>query len=412
MMYLINGKLVENVRQETLDGREYVVAPVVLLTEGVHCGSAGCLYYPAVELERSAERWNGVELPVYHPEGETARTPQVIAQQSVGRLFGVQYLASPTPRLRGELWVDKVKAERVHPGLVDAIVQQSHVEVSTGLEGDPIGGPGAWRGERYIAAVGNYQPDHLALLPGQRGACSGADGCGVWMNDDGAIDNKLGGALRTIANAFGLLPNGGAGQGVARGEDEKEDGMDTEPGKAGAGSAENEERCTCGAAKNQDDNAAGREDSLGAGDEAQKEGVAATGTKDVRPEGDGEEQKAPEQDSESVTTEDYVAQAPQAVREVLEESLAANAAEKDRLVRAILDNKRNAFAENDLRAMPIASLRNIMAISDGGVDYSGAASAPVTSANAGGSKPAKGMPNYLNQEATAKRLGLKEMSNG
>jgi len=41
---------------------------------------------------------------------------------------------------------------------------------------------GDWNEEHYIAIAHNHRPDHLALLPGGRGACSVEDGCGIRVN--------------------------------------------------------------------------------------------------------------------------------------------------------------------------------------------------------------------------------------
>lgn len=173
-----------NTRKEVHEGREYIVAPVVILTEGVHCGSAGCMLYRASELGKHPQSWNGIPLPVFHPttpEGEpiSANSPEVIEQESVGRLFGVDFKDN---KLAGELWVDVNKAQLRHPEMLSKIRKGEPIEVSTGLWSDHVGDAGEWNGESYITEVINMKPDHLALLPGGRGACSVDDGCGVRVN--------------------------------------------------------------------------------------------------------------------------------------------------------------------------------------------------------------------------------------
>lgn len=191
-----NRLLVENAAERVMwNGREHLVAPVVLLVEGVHNGSQGPIYYPPAVLEESAFLWNGVPLPVYHPEVEdpvthtqmavSCNSPEVLESRSVGRLFNVHYEASPTPRLKGHLYVDVEKAKQISPPVLEAMNGNSQLEVSTGLFSIDDNKAGTWNGEDYVTAVERIFPDHLALLPGATGACSWADGCGVRANQKG-----------------------------------------------------------------------------------------------------------------------------------------------------------------------------------------------------------------------------------
>ena len=100
------------IRREVMEDRVHLVAPVVILTEGVHHGSGGPLYYPAEELAKFPQAWNGIPLPVFHPTDEAgnpviSNSPEVIQAQSVGRLFNVFYDAH-AKALKGELWVDEM----------------------------------------------------------------------------------------------------------------------------------------------------------------------------------------------------------------------------------------------------------------------------------------------------------------
>lgn len=55
------------VREETLNGREYVVVPVTMMVEGVHSGSKGPLLHTSEELGKIPESWNGMPVTVDHP---------------------------------------------------------------------------------------------------------------------------------------------------------------------------------------------------------------------------------------------------------------------------------------------------------------------------------------------------------
>lgn len=167
------------VRTETLDGREYLVFPGALITEGVHNGSCGPLYYPADEIQRGALAWNHKPILVQHPQlnGKPASScdPRVLERQRVGFLLNTEWKG----KLRSELWVDKAKLGRVSPEALTRIQANQTMEVSTGLYTTDDPTPGTWNGEDYTAIARNHLPDHLALLPDRRGACSVKDGAGA-----------------------------------------------------------------------------------------------------------------------------------------------------------------------------------------------------------------------------------------
>lgn len=170
-----------SLRRDSYDGRECVIAPVVLLVEGVHNG----LFYPADEIEASARAWNGVPVPIFHPERDgsyvSANSPEVISQRSVGRMFNIHY-DEATRSLAGDAWIEIVKAQEVYPEILSLLDSGAQIEVSTGLFTSDDNVPGEWRGEPFVSTVRAYQPDHLALLPGSQGACSWEDGCGIRAN--------------------------------------------------------------------------------------------------------------------------------------------------------------------------------------------------------------------------------------
>src|SRR5574340_1043595 len=177
-------------RRIQFEGRDTIVAPVILMVEGVHNGSAGPLFYPREELRACAQLWNGMPIPVFHPSDETGlpiscNSPDVIASHNVGRLYNVMFEESPVPRLRGEIYLDVQKTQQVNPPVRDALSRNVPLEVSTGLFSQDEMIQGTWNNETYNGIVRGIRPDHLALLPGTRGACSWQDGCGVRANKEG-----------------------------------------------------------------------------------------------------------------------------------------------------------------------------------------------------------------------------------
>lgn len=183
---LMKLNLSATIRSDTLHDRPQVVAPIVILVEGVHHGSGGPLYYPAEEIAKFAEAWNGRPVPVYHPttaDGlpECCNSPEVLERSVVGQVFGAAWDPAKR-RLVGEVWIDIQKANAIDPSIVPRIRNHDAFEISSGLYSDDDGTPGEWNGEAYEATLMNFRPDHIALLPTGTGACSWEDGCGIRAN--------------------------------------------------------------------------------------------------------------------------------------------------------------------------------------------------------------------------------------
>jgi hypothetical protein len=172
-------------RYETLEGKQYLVVPTVMLTEGVHAGSKGPLFYSKNQLSKNPVVWNHKPVVIYHPtlngEGVTACDPNIVESQKVGTLFNTGW----DGRLKTESWLDEEKLKRLDNRVLEAIQNGQMVEVSTGLYHDLDDTPGEFNGKKYTAVVTNIQPDHLAILPDEKGACSIADGAGLLRNADG-----------------------------------------------------------------------------------------------------------------------------------------------------------------------------------------------------------------------------------
>jgi len=178
-----------SIRYEQHLGARHLVVPVVILAEGVHSGLSGAFLYPAAELASTAHLWNGVPVPVFHPmDGDTAvscNQPQIMETQVLGRVYNAAW-DSVDRKVRAEIWIDLAAAESVPDGpeSVRMIQAGEPLEVSSGLFSFDDGEAGTWNGEEYESTITNISPDHLALLPGQRGACSWQDGCGVRANQE------------------------------------------------------------------------------------------------------------------------------------------------------------------------------------------------------------------------------------
>ena len=185
-----------HVRHETMDGVEYIVAPVAMLTVGVHNGSGGPILYEEAELSKTPESWNMKPLVVYHPtqngSGISACSKDVIETQGVGIIMNASY----DGKLRAEAWFNIEKVKKVDERVLNALEEGNMMEVSTGLFTDnEVVEAGVWNSgdvsEAYDCIARNFRPDHLAILPDQTGACSIADGGGLFQTNSDLTTNVL-----------------------------------------------------------------------------------------------------------------------------------------------------------------------------------------------------------------------------
>lgn len=178
------------IRRETLDNRQYIVVPVIMMVEGVHNGSAGPILHMAEEFGKIPEAWNDISIPILHPqEGSnyvSASSPQIIERQTVGRIYNTRV---DNGKLKAECWIDEAKIKQISPATLARIMNQQPLDVSVGVFTDDDFTSGTWNGESYTAIARNHRPDHLALLPGETGACSFDDGCGIRANQEKGGNN-------------------------------------------------------------------------------------------------------------------------------------------------------------------------------------------------------------------------------
>lgn len=192
-------------------GRDHVVVPVIMARADVIMN--GCRV-PADEL--FPEAWNGVPVTVGHPRvGEgfhTANDPDIMTNWSVGQIFNARMDGII---LKGEAWVDVQRANVVRPGLVAQLEQGVEMDVSTGYFSVKEKSGGSLNGRRYTVVDRQINPDHLALLPDEMGACSYDDGCGVRTNQkengmgDTLVDKikeLLANAKKTPGKPYGAVP--------------------------------------------------------------------------------------------------------------------------------------------------------------------------------------------------------------
>lgn len=193
-MEVLTVNVTGKTRRETFNGREYIVAPLTMIVPGVLKGSKGPLYYPEDEVTRDPSVWNGMPIVVYHPthngQPVSARDPDILNKSQIGHVYRAR---AHKGKLKAEGWFDVADTRRVDERVYNALEAEETMELSTGLFLDQYKAPpgATYNGVEYTYTTANYKPDHLAILPDQRGACSLADGCGMCVNTAWAAVNQM-----------------------------------------------------------------------------------------------------------------------------------------------------------------------------------------------------------------------------
>jgi hypothetical protein len=211
------------VRHDTMEGRPYLVAPMIMAVVGILNGSEGPLYYPEEELSKTPAVWNYKPIVVYHPQingkGVSACDPDIISNRKVGVIMKTKFEDN---KLKAEAWLEEDRLKIVDNRILDALETGKVMELSTGVFTDNEVGEGEYNGKTYWATARNYRPDHLALLPDQVGACSVEDGAGLLRLNEEASSGT--GLLAKAARAFLDVMNEGD-------ETKDNDGATNEPKK-------------------------------------------------------------------------------------------------------------------------------------------------------------------------------------
>ena len=188
----ITCNLAGKTRFDTMEGRSYLVAPMVMMVEGVHAGSGGPILYTKEALAKSPEVWNHKPVVVYHPSSNgqsvSACDPIILSNRKVGVVMNTKLddvkldNGDTVPGWKAEAWLEQDRIDKVDERISNFLENNEMMELSTGLFIDSVNEEGEWNEEHYDAIATNLRPDHLALLPDLKGACSIEDGGGLLRN--------------------------------------------------------------------------------------------------------------------------------------------------------------------------------------------------------------------------------------
>jgi len=333
-------------RYEEFEGRKHMVVPMVMLVEGVHAGSSGPLLYRNKELGSNPSKWNHMPVVVYHPQrngqGVSARDPEVLKTYGVGMVFNSAHQGN---RLKAEAWLDVERTNKVDERVIKNIEAGKVTEISTGLFSGFDQTEGVWNGEEYSAEVQNIRPDHLAILPDKKGACSVDKGAGLLRNKssnqkESKMDKKVF-VLALIANSLFV-------------ETDQEFLL----------GLEDDQLRKMGPTLNDD----------GTLKEIKKEEpkkvvkITKAPVANVDDKKKEEPKKVDEKKVSEMTPDEYINNAPPAIRDMLATGLATHNDRKSVLVEAIVKNDKNTFTKEQLELMTVNQLQSISALAGIGAE--------------------------------------------
>lgn len=199
---IINAEVSGDYKIFTHEDKEVLSVPVVAIVEGV----LNSYFVPEEEFGKFVNSWEGIPVPVDHPQVNgmfvSANIPDILASRNIGRFHNV---TADGGKLKGEMWVYLADAEKKgFSEIVERLKRNEKIEVSTAYFADTEKKRGTFNGVDYSGVHRNLRPDHLAILPDDIGACSIENGCGTFQNKQKGTVMSL---FTNVLEALGLKAN-------------------------------------------------------------------------------------------------------------------------------------------------------------------------------------------------------------
>lgn len=200
----------DGIREEMFNGRKHLIVPMVALVEGVVNGAK----VTVDEIKKSVSLWNGRPIPVEHPMRNntpiSASELEVERTRNIGRVYNTR-VEDAKLKMDGYIDID-LAINRGFGNLVEKLRKGEMINLSTGFYPTETAEDGFFKGKPYRNVWTNIRPDHVALLPNEKGACSLDDGCGVpRINSDGNTESScvknLTAQLVTLLTSFSRRSN-------------------------------------------------------------------------------------------------------------------------------------------------------------------------------------------------------------
>jgi hypothetical protein len=176
LVFNAGGKAVRKVR----DGVSYLVANGVLITEGVHTGTSGPIFYSKEFIKKVSPKGNGRPIVRNHPTNDageyiTANEDGVVEASGFGDLMNV----GGDEKMKAQLWFEEERTKKLDKKVYNALKKGEPLEVSTGFMLITDDKPGEWKGQKYKSSAVDADFDHLAIVTNGKGACDNKKGCGA-----------------------------------------------------------------------------------------------------------------------------------------------------------------------------------------------------------------------------------------
>jgi hypothetical protein len=138
-------------------------------------------FVPGEVLKRAASSWIGKPVMLGHPAkgGKqcSANDFEVRKASGIGVIMKSEFDGR---RLNQEAWIEEDKAKNLHPRMYETLASGGTEEVSVGAHVVTNSVGSSYNGKLYKGTWLEASGDHLAFLPGGRGACSCEMGCGTF----------------------------------------------------------------------------------------------------------------------------------------------------------------------------------------------------------------------------------------
>jgi hypothetical protein len=384
--------LVGTVRRDYIGDDEYLVAPMIMIVEGVLNGSSGKLFYPADELSAAPDLWNNKPVVVNHPEIQgkplSACSPDVLSDYQVGQIHNTVY---EDRKLKAEAWLRVNRLEKKFPEILNALNEGRMMEVSTGLFAEYEVHNGEHNGRDYKAVVRNIRPDHLAILPNDIGACSIADGAGLLrvnaanleevdrVMDNDALLNEALSKDTPVANykIYEFIADDKRYQQYFRIDNEGAPVMVGKPIKVTTVENTPTENHTKGEEDMEKDEMIKTILSNTAFEESDREFLEGLDAKqlekmipvkneevEVEPEKEEPKEDVVEEKPTANSVEEYLAQAPAEFARVLRNSYNAYEADRAAKIQKLVDNEKCLFNRDELGGMDVEALDKLLALAE------------------------------------------------
>lgn len=167
------------IRKETVDGKEWYVASGVLLVEDVLVANNGAIFYPAPEIKKTAPDWDEAPILLGHPKKD-GKFVSVHSDEAFLPAMELGYVTKTKwdKKLKTEYRFDMEKCDKVSANIRTKLDEGKPINVSTGLGMKIEKKEAKFKGKPYVGIAREHQPDHVALLLDEKGACDLDMGCG------------------------------------------------------------------------------------------------------------------------------------------------------------------------------------------------------------------------------------------